>query len=244
MMFVKTAVFIPVGAEIFISYAYWRTPSLEERRRDLKNSGYSFSCECGLCQFEKDNTDISVPAIKIARKVLDKYQTLQSLDTESVSELQNARTDLYKLFRYPIPERQLSDIKPFASATGPTFALARLQILVLERLGAALHLQCGIQQAVHIYAESFAIVKGNLGLSQGMIFDAPDPAIKVHLFLSRMQHAHSKLWLDEAVTIWSLMSGEKRKKAESRISKYIESDWKEVNRVSAVLRGASWEHGV
>jgi hypothetical protein len=228
MIFVRSGEMISAGDELFIHYTLvMAAETLQDRKTSLHYLGYRFICECGLCQFEKENADIMAPAINIVHKVMARSGTPGSMWTvqqceELVTELRATRLRLYQLFSHEPLEDPIAHPQPFPVTTPRLFALARLQCNILERLGALLWAIDSRYEASFFLAENFAFAKGNLLLSMGTIFDAPDPAIKVYKYLSQSNTEERKSlalrWLEQAHIIWSLVSGDNKTKSMERIS--------------------------
>jgi hypothetical protein len=170
-------------------------------------------------------------AISIVHKVLARSRTPGSKWTvqqckELVTELGATRLRLYQLFSHEPLEDPIANPQPFPVTTPRLFALARLQCHILERLGALLWAINSCHEASFFWAENFAFAKGNLLLSMGTIFDAPDPAIKVYKYLSQPKtEARMSLalrWLEQARIIWSLVSGDNKMKSTEHVSALIQ----------------------
>ena len=106
------------------------------------------------------------------------------------------------------------------------FALVKLQCNVLEPLGSLLWVIEFHCEVSFFWAENFAFMKGNLLLSMGIIFDAPDPAIKVCKYLIQKNTEEGislgVRWLEEASVIWSLVSGDSKMKSMEHISTLLQ----------------------
>jgi hypothetical protein len=145
---------------------------------------------------------------------------------ELIMELQATRLKLYELFSYKPLEDPIAYLQPFWVTTPCLFALVRLQCNVLELLGSLLWAIEFHREASFFWAENFAFMKGNLLLSMGIIFDAPDPAIKVCKYLIQKNTEEGislgVRWLEEANVIWSLVSGDSKMKSMEHISTLLQ----------------------
>ena len=225
MIFVRAAIPISAGEEIFITYTPLMSAQTSiERQADLRSQGITFECTCELCKFEKENPEIVDPAYDITKNVMTNHSTLETLHTtQGIEEVLAARLKLYQLFAYLPPEITLVTIPTFQCTTPRQYALARLMCLILERLGAGLQ-DRSPRESAKFYAENFSIAKANLNLSMGTMFAAPETPLQVVRYLSQspQENDHIKLrWLEQAQIMWSLVSGESASESQRRIMELL-----------------------
>jgi hypothetical protein len=131
---------------------------------ELREEG--FTCSCGMCQFEKDNPAIVDPAIELARKIQDKYDTPESKKSrKAVKELKNARARMYELFDERPREYDLLKVETIPSDTPRQFTLARLLKIILQNLVRSLREQKFEAESIPFCTELYALIKGNLNFS-------------------------------------------------------------------------------
>src|SRR5579859_2830801 len=94
LIFIRSAVAIPAGSEIFISYVpNSNGESVQERAEHMTHRTVPFVCACALCQFEKENSDMVGKAIELTKSVKAKEKRSRtSVRTKGeVDELLKAR---------------------------------------------------------------------------------------------------------------------------------------------------------
>jgi tetratricopeptide (TPR) repeat protein len=213
MIFIRSSVSIPAGAEIFTQYALIQyAESFEDREKVLRARQVPFECACGLCLFESTNIAIIKPAVETVQRMDRKYADCQPESRGAIDELTNARSNLYRLFQVPMPEPQLTEIRTFSVQAPRDFAFARLLQRILFDLRRALNQAGRYEEAAHCYAESFAITKGNPVLSCDRPLETACPALYVWGYLiDTLQHPKSSpialAWFKEAESICSLVLG-------------------------------------
>jgi hypothetical protein len=167
MMFIRSSVQIKAGAEIFSSYTdMTHGETVDERNTKLGNRLGGFTCQCGLCKFERKNEKVVLPAARLASEMFWRYRTeesRQSNKTKAIQELQSARTKIYEFFGAVPPTFAATSSKVISSKSPGLFAMARSLKPVLQHLVNALHTeQQATAESFPFCAEYHGIVKGNL----------------------------------------------------------------------------------
>lgn len=135
MMFVKTNRDVEEDEELMIHYIYVEKLNEKERNETLQRV-WEFTCQCSLCEWERENQEICSEADKIMEKVLE---FAKSASPESaVKKFLSAKKKLYQLYRCPPPNIDnlisLSDSPATSSSFSIPSSLASYLVLIFREL--------------------------------------------------------------------------------------------------------------
>jgi hypothetical protein len=134
MMFVRANREIEEGEEISIHYLY--VDQLDEKERnETLNRVWEFTCQCDLCEYEKEHDEICASADNIVKKALS-FGKMASVDAK-VKKLLATRKKIYQLYRIPAP--QINVLTAIQSPPAPLpAAIARNLVTLLRELAKVL----------------------------------------------------------------------------------------------------------
>jgi hypothetical protein len=130
MMFIKTNRDVEEGEELLIHYLYAEKLSEKERNETLQRV-WEFTCQCELCEWERENEETCTAADKIMEKALEFAKSATS--DAAVKKLLSAVKKLHQLYRVSVPQIAL----PSAIETPPPVpppSLARYLVMTYREL--------------------------------------------------------------------------------------------------------------
>ena len=130
MMFVKACRAIEQGEELTVHYLSVEGSNEKERNETLEES-WGFTCQCGLCKYERENEETCEAADKIVRKALEYAKTATT--DEAIKKLLSAKKKLYELYKTPMPQIDVSSVHDPPPPTPPA-TLAHSLVPVLKEM--------------------------------------------------------------------------------------------------------------
>jgi tetratricopeptide (TPR) repeat protein len=130
MMFVKTNRDVERGEELTVHYLF--VERLAERdRNETMEKVWEFTCQCELCEYERENEETCLAADTIVSDALELAEVSKSDD--AISELHSARKKLYELYKTPLPPVYAFTMLQSPPANPPA-SLARHLVVVQKEL--------------------------------------------------------------------------------------------------------------
>ena len=129
MMFVKTNRDVEEGEELMIHYLYVEKLNEKERNETLQRV-WEFTCQCELCEWERENEEICSAAETIMEKAIGFIKS--ATPEAAIKKLVSAKKKLYQLYRFPIPQIDILKAldSPPPARTPPS--LARYLVLLFR----------------------------------------------------------------------------------------------------------------
>jgi tetratricopeptide (TPR) repeat protein len=207
MMFIKTNRHVEEGEELMIHYLSAEKLNEKDRNETLQRI-WEFTCQCELCEWERNNEEISAEAEKITEKVVSCAKT-ESPDT-AVKKILAAKKNLYKLHRVTIP--QVDHLTTLVTPPiNPPPSLARNLVILYRELSRVLRLSSRNNKlGGRINAEYHFVLKSYSHYEQIGVMGIP--ALRVWENLYRSPHTSSTTaidaWLEEARKSHDMLLGE------------------------------------
>ena len=210
MMFIKTNRDVEEDEELMIHYLYVEKLNEKERNETLQRV-WEFTCQCELCEWERENEEICSAADKIMEKAIEFMKS--ATPEASIKKLVSAKKKLYQLYRFPIP--QIDILKAFDSppAATPPPSLARYLAMIFRDFERG-----EIRESIRdtdlcgtINAEHHFLVKDYSHFERVSV--AGIPALRVWKYLCRNASSSTPVtiidaWLEEARKTHDMLLGE------------------------------------
>ena len=209
MMFVKTNRDVEEGEELMIHYIYVEKLNEKERNETLERV-WGFTCQCELCEWERDNEETCSAADKIVEKVLAFAKT--AIPEAAVKKLISAKKKLYQLYRFPMPHIDHLIALDIPFPVPPSSSLASYLVLIFRELS-----QGDIRDYIRdtelsgpVNAEYHFLLKSYSHYERVCVTGRPALRVWQHLYLHHNSTSSETVdaWLNEARKAHDMLLGE------------------------------------